>query len=253
MKLTDKIAIVTGSSRGIGKAIALGFSKEGAKVVIAARTEVDNEQLPGTIFKTAEDIKALGGRAIPMKCDITSEQGVNDMVNRTLNEFGHIDILVNNAATSYAFPIIDTPLKRWELVMRVNLNGMFLCTRAVLPRMIERRSGNIINVSSVGATIRGPFFAGVAYGVTKAGIERFTWGLAAEVGQYGIIVNCLKPRGGVNTEGVRLVLPEPDASQLDSPDMMVKAGLFLAAQEAGGITGMVASDEELCAWYGLKL
>jgi len=120
--------------------------------------------------------------------------------------------------------------------------------------MIERRSGNIINISSIGATIRGPFFAGVAYGVTKAGIERFTWGLAAEVGKYGIVVNSLKPRRGVETEGMKVVQflrPEARDEQLDPPDMMVKAAILLASQEAGGITGMVAFDEELLAWYGL--
>jgi len=108
VKLEGKVAIVTGSSRGIGKAIAQGFAREGASVVVAARTVVENEQLPGTIYKTAEEIKALGGQAIPIKCDITSDQSVNEMVKRTLDEFGHIDILINNAAVSYPNPVIDT-------------------------------------------------------------------------------------------------------------------------------------------------
>lgn len=250
MKLSNKVAIVTGSSRGLGKAIAIGFAGEGASVVIAARTEVEG-QMPGTIYKTAEEIEALGQRAIAVRCDVTSEESVNDMVQKALAQFGHIDILVNNAGIAYYPPVVETPLKRWELVIRVNLIGTFLCTKAVLPKMVEQRRGSIINITSVSATERGPSVTGVAYGVSKAGLERFTWGLAAEVGKYNIAVNALKPQGVVDTEGMRFMLPDEDRAQWVSPDMMVKAAIFLAAQDATGVTGTVAFDEEICVWHGL--
>ena len=253
MKLSGKVAIVTGSSRGIGKAIAIGFAKEGAKVVVAARTETDSEKLPGTIYKTADEIQALGSSALPIKCDVTDEQSVNDMVQEALGKFGHVDILVNNAGVAFYYPVIETPLKRWELVLRVILTGAFLCSKAVLPKMIEQKGGSIINISSPAANERngGLVPTGVAYGVAKAGLDRFTWGLAAEAGQYNIAVNAVKPAGVVDTEGMRFWQPDADKSQWQTPDKMVKCAIFLATQDAQGVTGIVATDDELSAWHGL--
>jgi NAD(P)-dependent dehydrogenase (short-subunit alcohol dehydrogenase family) len=245
--------MITGSSRGLGKAIALGMAREGADIVVAARTETDNPQLPGTIHQTAEAIRALGRQALPVKCDVTDEQNVNDVVQQALDEFGHVDVLVNNAGVAFYYPIIETPLKRWELVLRVNLVGAFLCARAVLPKMIEGRNGSIINISSLAAEERvlGKVSTGVAYAVAKAGLDRFTWGLAAEVGEHNIAVNALKPKGVVDTEGMRLWLPDADKSQWESPEKMVKSAVFLAAQNASGVSGTISTDEELCTWHGL--
>jgi citronellol/citronellal dehydrogenase len=253
MKLSGKVAIVTGSSRGIGKAIAIGLAKEGAKVVVAARAETDSQKLPGTIYKTADEIQALGGSALPIKCDVTNEPSVNDMVQKALDEFGHVDVLVNNAAVAFYYPIIETPLKRWELVLRVGLTGAFLCSKAVLTQMIEQKSGSIVNISSLAADQRvlREVSTGVAYAVTKAGLDRFTRGLAAEVGQYNIATNAVKPAGVVDTEGMRLWQPDADKSQWQTPDRMVKVVIFLAGQDAKGVTGVVATDEEFCAWHGL--
>jgi len=254
MKLNGKVAIVTGSSRGMGKAIAIGFAKEGAKVVVAARTETDSGKLPGTIYKTADEIQAFGSSALPIKCDVTSEQSVNDMVQKALGEFGHVDILVNNAGVAFYYPVTETPLKHWELVLRVNLIGAFLCSKAVLPKMIEQKSGSIINISSraVEEHALGTVHTGVAYAVAKAGLERFTWGLAAEVGQYNIAVNAIKPAGVVDTEGMRFWQPDADKSEWHTPEKMVKCAIFLAAQDAKGVTGVVATDEEFFVWHGLK-
>jgi NAD(P)-dependent dehydrogenase (short-subunit alcohol dehydrogenase family) len=253
MRLDGKVAIVTGSSRGLGKAIALGLAKEGANIVVSARTEVENPQLPGTIHKTAEEIQVLKRRVLPIKCDVSSEQSVNDMVKKTLDEFGHVDILVNNAGVAFYYPVIETPLKRWELVLRVNLIGAFLCSKAVLPKMIEQKSGSIINISSLAANERdgGTVSTGLAYAVAKAGLDRFTWGLAAEVGRFNIAVNCLKPHGVVDTEGMRFWVKEEERKGWVTPEKMVKCAIFLALQDAGGVTGIVATDEEICAWHGL--
>ncbi len=253
MKLEGKVAIVTGASRGLGRDMALGLAREGAAIVAAARTEKEIENLPGTIHKTAEQIKALGGRAVPQRCDVTKEEDVEAMVQRAIREFGGLDILVNNAGIAFPAPVWETPLKRWELVLRVNLNGTFLCTKAVLPTMMKQRSGSIINISSVAATIRAnsPVRTGTVYGVSKAAIERFTWGVAAEVGGYNIAVNCLKPRGMVDSEGMRFLNPNADHSQWDTSELMVKAVVFLAAQDSKGVTGLVAADDEVCAWHGL--
>lgn len=127
MKLEGKVCIVTGSSRGIGKAIAVGFAREGASAVAAARTETETERLPGSIHKTAEEIRSLGGHVLAVRCDVTSEEEVEEMVRKTLEEFGRIDILVNNAAVAYYAPLLEMPFKRWDPVLRVNLKGTFLC------------------------------------------------------------------------------------------------------------------------------
>lgn len=252
MKLEGKVAIVTGASRGIGKAIAIGFAREGADIIIAARTEVERKEIPGTIYATAEEIHSLGRRVLPVRCDITNEQDVEALVNKVLDELGRVDILVNNAGIAYPSPILEIPVKRWDIVMSVNVRGTFLCTKAVLPKMVEQGSGNILNITSNAANRKIKSPTGAVYCVSKAAIDAFTWQLAAELGEYNIAVNALKPRGAIATEGMQARNPDQEWwSQWDSPDLMVKAAIFLAVQDASGITGVVATDEEICSWHGL--
>jgi citronellol/citronellal dehydrogenase len=250
MTLKDKVAIVTGGSRGLGNGFALGLAREGANIVVAARSETESK-LPGTIYKTAEEVKALGRRALAIKCDVSSEESVNAMVQKTLDEFGRIDILINNAAVAYWPPVTETPLKRFELVLRVNVIGAFACVKAVLPTMINQKSGSIINISSLAANKRVRGFSGISYGTSKAALERFTWGLAAELGPYNIAVNAIKPLKPIATEGmVANAKPDVDKSDWQSDELMVKACTFLAAQDAHGVTGVVATDDEVCQWHG---
>ena len=254
MMLKDKIAIVTGASRGIGKAVAVGFAHEGADVVVVSRSDKEkDERFPGTIYKTADEIEKIGRHALPFKCDVTNEESVKAMVDAALREFGTIDILVNNAGVAFYYPVVETPLKNWEIVLNVNLKGVFLCSKAVLPTMIEKKSGAIINISSLAGQERdeGMVPTGLAYGVAKAGVDRFTWGLATEVGKYNIAVNCLKPKRVVNTEGMRFWVPEEKRGEWTTAEKMVKCAVFLAGQNARSVTGTVATDEEICAWHGL--
>lgn len=251
MKLKDKVSIITGSSRGLGKMLASHFAREGAKVVVAARTEVENHRLPGTIYKTAELIKSEGGYALPVRCDVTSDESVSGMVQKVLDELGQIDILVNNAGTAFPGLITETPLKRWELVLRVNLTGAFLCAKTVLPAMIKRKRGSIINITSIDAVTRSSGFAGAAYAASKAALERFTCSLAAEVGKYNISVNALKPKEGIETEGLMAVSKGTGKERWESPENFIKAAIFLANQDATGVTGTIATDEEYCLWHGL--
>ena len=178
-KLKEKVAIVTGASRGIGKAVAVEFAKEGALVALAARTvEPLKSGLAGTILRTADEIKAAGGEALPIKTDLTSEDDVESMVRKVLDEWGRIDILVNNAAVAAPGPFPDTTTKRWNLVTAVTLTGTFLCIKAVLPTMMKQRSGSIINTSSGAAHSHEKSVTGVAYGVMKAAVEHLTYALA---------------------------------------------------------------------------
>ena len=251
MRLKGRVAIVTGASRGLGKAMAVGLAREGAAIVVAARTETEGKGPEGTIHATAEEIRALGGLCLAVKCDVTREDQVEAMVSTAVREFGSVDVLINNAGVAYPAPVWEMPLKGWELVLRVNLTGAFLCIKAVLPAMMGNRRGSIINISSVQAQQSGSVETGVIYGVSKAALERLTTGLAAELEKFNIAVNCLKPKGAVESEGMRFLHPDADRSRWDTPEKMVKAAVFLAAQDAGGVSGMVATDEEWCAWHGL--
>jgi NAD(P)-dependent dehydrogenase (short-subunit alcohol dehydrogenase family) len=253
-KLDGKVAIVTGASRGIGKAVAIEFAKEGAGVVVVGRTiEPLKSGLSGTILDTADEIKAAGGQALAVKTNVMVEDEVQAMVQKVLNEWGRINILVNNAAVAAPGPFAETTTRRWNLVVGVNLLGTFLCTKAVLPAMMKQRGGSIINTSSGAADSRVYGVTGIAYGTAKAAIEHFTCSLAAELGPYNIAVNCYKPAQGVATEGYVFNLPPDfDKSRLIGPEKMVKAAIFLAQQDAQGLTGCVARDEEIIQWHGLK-
>ena len=242
MKLENKVAIVTGASRGIGKAIAIALAKEGASVVVAARTEQEGGRLPGTIHKTADEIRALGRRALAVRTDVTKEEEVAELVRKTLQEFGAIDILINNAGIDIPGKVLDIPIKRWDLVMAVNLRGTLLCTKAVLPTMVKRMSGNIINLSSLAGTRI--IASDVLYGVSKAAIERFTLGLAEELKEYNIAVNALCP-SFTDTEGFALLMPGVDRSGCQRPEMWGRYAVFLASKDASVLTGRVLSAEEL--------
>ncbi len=254
--MRNKIAIVTGASRGIGKAIALGFAREGATVVVAARSEsAPSDRLPGSIHETVAEIERLGGRGLAVRCDVTDEAGVAAAVGKTLETYGRVDVLVNNAAIDFPLPVADMPLKRWDIVMRVNATGPFLCAKAVLPAMIAQGRGSIINISSQAATERGDKTVdySAAYAASKAALDRFTWALAAEVGRHNIAVNGLKPAGVVDTEGMRLWVPEEERHGWTSAAAMVTCAVFLAKQDAQGVTGMVDIDDEYIRRYGLKV
>ncbi|NQT30756.1 MAG: SDR family NAD(P)-dependent oxidoreductase [Deltaproteobacteria bacterium] len=247
MKLSGKVAIVTGSRRGMGKAFALGFAQAGADVVICGRSDDD------TLQQVAKEVEASGHGVLALKVDVSQEADVENMVNKTMKKFGRIDVLVNNAGVAFHFPFQETPLKRWLLVLNVNLTGAFLCSKYVVPIMIEQKSGSIINISSGSAIDNelGPVPTGIAYGVSKAGLERMTLGMATELGQYNIAVNAIKPVKPVSTEGMQYWMAEADKSNWQTPDKMVKCAILLAQQDASGITGIVCTDDEFTAWHGL--
>ena len=252
MKLNGKVAIVTGGSRGIGKQICLTFAREGAAVVVVARTEKEGGKLPGTILQTAEEIRSFGGQALPVRTDITLDEDVERMVQTTLDEFGRIDILVNDAAANVNATIADLPIKRWDLMMRVNLRGTFICTKAVLPTMMAQKSGNIIAMTSIAAKRKAPP-GEVCYSITKAGIELFCWGLAQEVKEYNIAVNDLYPTGGVTTDGFKEVfkhrgLSEDILKQMKTPQQIAEAALWIAQQDANTLTGRSVNDDEVRAF-----
>ncbi len=228
MRLKDRVAIVTGGSRGIGRAIAQALAREGARLAVTATT------LEGA-RAAAEELRALGAGALPLAVDVSREDEVARMVEQTTETFGRIDILVNNAAVNLPNRrIVDLSLQEWEWVLRVNLTGAFLCSRAVLPVMMKQRSGKIINISSIGgrhgAYGRGPYRA------SKAGLINLTETLAAEAKEYGIDVNCICP-GGVETDMMREISQGNLPPRLMKPEEIAAVVTFLASDESSAITG----------------
>jgi len=247
MELKGKTAIVTGASRGLGKAMAVELARAGTSVAVAARTvEGGQSALPGTIHETVKEIEKLGGKAIAVRCDITKGQDVVNLVGQVNAQYGPVDILINNAGIATAESLMEMPVKRWDLVMQVNLRGTFLCTKAVLPQMVKRKSGNIINLSSVLAK---RIEYNIAYGATKAAIERFTLGLAEEVKEYNIAVNALCPDFTV-TEAVKIFRPDADTSGWQLPEMWGKYAALVAAQEAKSLTGRILDESVLKEMFG---
>jgi NAD(P)-dependent dehydrogenase (short-subunit alcohol dehydrogenase family) len=237
MKLENKVAVITGGGRGIGREIAMAYAEEGADVTIAARTITEIEAV-------AEEIKALGGKALAVSTDVRLEEQVNHMVCRTLKEFGKIDILVNNAGGVFGtamHPVWDITFQQWQTVLEVNLTGTFLCLRAVAPQMIRQKSGSIINVST-GVAQPGISAVGFgAYAAAKCGVERLTKVLAAELATSNIRVNTLDPGGPVATRNVLDVvdvttvkLPEGPVVR---PNIVRPLAVFLASDDSVGITG----------------
>ena len=259
-KLDGKVAIVTGASRGIGKAVAKLFAAEGAKVVCAARTVKEGEHkfLGGSLSTTVSEIKEAGGTALAVQADVSQEESCRQLVASAKQAFGPTDVLVNNAALTYFIPIKDYPVRRWLRSWAVNLNGPFMLSQMVLLDMIERRSGAIVNISS-GAAIgpgRGPYKepslrGGTCYGAEKAALERFTQGLAEEVSQYGISVTALSPSQVVATPGtVYFQLTTEDNPDSEPPEMMAKATLLLATEPLDKVVGRVTYSQAILKEFG---
>ena len=235
--LEGKVAIVTGGSRGIGRAIALGFAEVGADVVVVSRTAADLEQVTG-------QVEALGRRALAVQADIAIAAEVGKMVQRTLDEFGTVDILVNNAAMNIMRPLVELREDGWDKVMNVCLKGYYLCSQAAAKVMMERKSGNIINIASTGA-VKAAVGLG-AYGIAKAGVVMLTQLLAVELASYGIRVNCIGP-SLVRTAFSQPMWANPDAlkaieatiplGRIAEPEDIMSVALFLASDASSYITG----------------
>lgn len=225
MKLKDKVALITGGGRGIGKAVALAYGREGAKLALCARTGSEIEE-------SAKEIEKLGTECLSVACDVSLEEPVAKLVDQVRRRFGRIDILINNAGVmTRPAPVTQIEVKKWDYTIAVNLRGPFLVTRAVLPSMMRQRSGAIINLSS--SIGRGAYANFAAYAASKWGIEGFTQTLAAEVRSYNIRVNSVAP-GYVATKLT--------GYQGSRPESVTEVFVFLGTDESKGITGRMLSS-----------
>ena len=238
-ELTDKVAIVTGSGRGIGKAIAMGYADAGANVVVCARTLAEIEA-------SAAEIRTKGRRALAVPTDVRNADEIAQLVEKTLNEFGKIDILVNNVGTTFMAPFLAISERGWDALIRENLKPVYLCTQAVVKAMVEWKiPGCIINISSVLGQGASPGTS--AYGAAKAGIIQLTQTLAQELVFYNIRVNCIAP-GLIDTGSSQQLFSErPDLMnaqigvigmrRLGRADEIVGAAIYLASEAASYVTG----------------
>ena len=234
--LSGKIALVTGASRGIGKAISLALARAGANVVIAARSEEDSSSLPGTIYKTMKEIEDFGGRALPVRCDVTVADEVQNMVEKSMSAYGTIDILVNNAGVLHGASFLETEISDFNSIWKVNVLGPFLCTRAVLPVMIPRKSGSIINISS--GLAESTDSRNNVYSASKAALTRMMLKLAVEIAEQKIAVNLIYP-GWIRSEGMIARVPSDKLDRLPPPSVVGPPAVWLAAQDATSYTGKI--------------
>lgn len=242
MSLDGKVALVTGARQGLGMSIAMGMAEAGADMVICDRVIDD-----GKLDAVAKDIQKLGRKTLTMGGDITVEDDVNNIVNESLEKFGKIDVLVNNAGVTSTDSFLQLSYRRWRLILSVNLDGTFLCSKVVLPHMLEKKSGMIINVSSILAhQIR----MNIAYGVTKAGVERFTLGLAREMRrELGIAITSIRPYF-VKTEIVMEFMAGRDTSDYEEPIIWQKYPAMLAAADPQEVTGKIWDKAALEEKFG---
>jgi citronellol/citronellal dehydrogenase len=247
-RLDGKVVIISGASRGIGKGLALGTAAEGAKVVCAARTVTPRtDGLTGTIHDTVDEIRAAGGEAIAVRCDVGVTDDVTGLVEATIDAYGRVDVLVNNAMSPTRGLWADTTLEMWDESMRINVRSLFTTCQAVVPHMTARGAGSIINVSSGAAahSISAGMPPGyLVYSVAKAALERFSTALALELREVNIAVNALRP-GAVKTEmSVHELGEDYDWSAWQQPAAVVPAVVFLAEQDGAGFTGQIVSSPE---------
>lgn len=238
--LEGRVAVVTGSSRGIGRAMALRLAAEGATVVVTGKSEHSSDRLPGSIHTVAAEISAAGGRALAVHLDVRREQDVVAMVQRTVDEFGRLDILINNAGALWWKSVLETPLKRFDLMWEVNVRGAFVCTQQALPHMVRNGWGHIVMCSPPIGTEANPGYA--AYMTTKMGMTRLGIGVAIEHEGDNVACNSLWPVTLIESLAT-INHNVGDRSMWRSPDILSDALVEMVTTEPRELTGQQLLDE----------
>jgi citronellol/citronellal dehydrogenase len=252
MSLKNKTVLITGASRGIGKAIALRLAGDGANIVIAAKSVEENAKLGGTIFSAAEDVEKIGGQALAVQCDIRFEDQVQNVVDKAVEKFGGIDIVINNASAISLTPTEQTDPKRFDLMYDINVRGTFFVTKACIPHLKKSSNAHILTLSPPVNMNPKWFKNHVAYTLTKYNMSMMTIGWAAELKQYNIAANALWPKTTIDTAAVRNLLGgEALAKMSRTPEILADAAYYIFNKPASECTGNCFIDEEVFAAEGI--
>ncbi|XP_046959675.1 hydroxysteroid dehydrogenase-like protein 2 isoform X1 [Vanessa cardui] len=248
-KLAGRTLFITGASRGIGKAIALKAAKDGANVVVAAKTAEPHPKLPGTIYTTAEEIEALGGKALPCIVDVREEKQIQKAIDEAVKKFNGIDILVNNASAISLTGTAQTDMKRYDLMHNINTRGTFLTSKLCLPLLKNSNHAHILNLSPPLNMNPYWFSIHVAYTMAKYGMSMCVLGMSEEFRPYNIAVNALWPKTAIATAAIEMLTGDTSTSR--KPDIVADAAYVMLAQDPKKYTGVFAIDEDVVKKYGI--
>ena len=254
MSLKDKRIFITGGSRGIGLAIAVRAAQDGAKVAIAAKTSDPHPKLPGTIFTAAEEINQAGGEALPIQCDIRDEEQISSAIEKTVMQFGGLDILINNASAINLTPTLATPAKRFDLMFDVNVRGTFLTSQAAIPHLKESakagRNPHILTLSPP-LSMKAKWFKNhVAYTMAKYGMSMCVLGMSEEFRRDEIAVNALWPRTAIDTAALQMI-PGIETAACRKPEILADAAYEILNRPSKDCTGNFFVDDEVLASIGI--
>jgi citronellol/citronellal dehydrogenase len=250
--LKGKTAFITGASRGIGKAIAMRLAKDGVNIAVVAKTKDPHPKLPGTVYSAVEDIESVGGKAIPCIADIRFEDQVQSAVEATVEEFGGIDILINDASAISLTPTLETSMKRFDLMFSVNVRGTFLCSKLSIPHLKRSENPHILNLSPP-LNLDSKWFAHhVAYTMSKYGMSMCVLGMAEEFKKDGIAVNALWPRTAIATAAVENLLGGKTAIKHSrKPEIVADAAYIILTKPSKETTGNFFIDDEVLIEHGV--
>jgi citronellol/citronellal dehydrogenase len=248
----NKTVFITGASRGIGLAIALRLAREGANIVVAAKTTEAHPKLPGTIYTAAAEIEAAGGQALPIVVDVRNEENVYAAVEAAVKQFGGIDILVNNASAINLTPTLQTDMKRYDLMHQINTRGTFLTSKACLPHLLKAQNPHVLNLSPPLNMEEKWFAPHVAYTMAKFGMSMCVLGMAGEFKEQGVAFNALWPRTAIATAAVNNLLGGDMAmKRCRTPQIMADAAALIFSQNSRECTGNFFIDEPFLRQHGV--
>ena len=249
--LQGKTLFITGASRGIGLAIGLRAARDGANVAVAAKTAEPHAKLPGTIYTAAAEIDAAGGKGLPLVCDIRSEEQVLEAMARTVETFGGLDILVNNASAIHLAGTVETPMKRYDLMHQINARGTYLCSQAAIPHLKRGENPHILN-NSPPLNMSAKWFKNhCAYTMAKYGMSMCALGMSAELAESGIGVNTLWPRTAIWTAAMQMLGGADAQAMARKPEIMADAAYLILTSDARECTGNFFIDDEVLARHGV--
>ncbi|MCE9626138.1 MAG: NAD(P)-dependent oxidoreductase [Deltaproteobacteria bacterium] len=243
MKLKGKTILITGSSRGIGREMALRFAKDGANLIITGKSIAEGGKLPGTIYSVAEEVEAAGGKALAIPFDLRNDASVEAMIAKVGESFGKLDILINNAGAISLTPLESTPMKKADLMLSLNMRGVLICSHLCIPLLKAAGGGHILNLSPPISTDPKWFGNHVVYTISKYGMTMATIGLSQELAKYKIGVNSLWPRTLVASEATKMLLGESGMPSCRTPAIMADAAYEILTSDPTQLTGRALLDE----------